>query len=135
MAQPNATVSPPRALIFVADDGGGVGVEPLGEGEFIGDSVEGTTGDDAGLLTGDCDLGGDRGDIGECMGSEGTGVARESCGGVGGVSADGGAAGGGAEVASVSISTFIPWLQCPIVPQMKYLFPREERGTAVLPPV
>ena len=69
------------------------------------------------------------------MGGEGTGVVGEAGGGVGGVAADRGVASGGAEVASVSISTFIPWLQCPIVPQMKYLFPGEERGTAVLPPV
>ena len=36
-------------------------------------------------------------------------------------------------LARVSISTFIPWLQCPIVPQMKYLFPSEVRGMVVAP--
>ena len=42
---------------------------------------------------------------------------------------------GGVVVASVSISTFIPWLQCPNVPHMKYLLPGEERGMMVLPPL
>lgn len=36
-------------------------------------------------------------------------------------------------LARVSISTFIPWLQCPIVPQMKYLFPGKVRGMVVAP--
>ena len=36
-------------------------------------------------------------------------------------------------LARVSISTFIPWLQCPIFPQMKYLFPGEVRGMFVVP--
>ena len=40
---------------------------------------------------------------------------------------------GDAAVARVFTSTFIPWLQCPIVPQMKYLFPGEVRGMVVAP--
>lgn len=37
------------------------------------------------------------------------------------------------ELERVSISTFIPWVQCPIAPQMKYLFPGELRGMVVAP--
>ncbi|CAL5406363.1 unnamed protein product [Camellia sinensis] len=135
----------------MTDDEGGDGVEPLGEGEFIGDSVEGTTGDDVGLLTGDLrSIGGDivGADNGECMACGGlAGVAvgggviletGEFRGGFVGVAVGGGVAGevgGGAEVASVSISSFIPWAQCPGVPQMKYLFPGEGRAMTVLVPV
>lgn len=39
-----------------------------------------------------------------------------------------------ADPARVSISTFIPWLQCPSVPQMKYFLPGEESGMVVVPP-
>lgn len=46
-----------------------------------------------------------------------------------------GDAGGGADVARVSIWTFIPWLQCPLVPQMKYFLPCEESGMLVVPPL
>lgn len=42
---------------------------------------------------------------------------------------------GGADVARVFIWTFIPWLQCPTVPQMKYLLPGEESGMVVVPPL
>ena len=42
---------------------------------------------------------------------------------------------GGADVARVFIWTFIPWLQCPVVPQMKYLLPGEESGMVVVPPL
>ncbi|CAI9756026.1 unnamed protein product [Fraxinus pennsylvanica] len=44
-------------------------------------------------------------------------------GGAKGVAGGGtkGVAGGGAEVATVSISNFMPWSQCLAVPQMKYL--------------
>lgn len=56
--------------------------------------------------------------------------------GGGGVVLAGGEAGGvgGLEAASISISTFIPRLQCPVVPQMKYRFPEETRGMVVAPP-
>lgn len=58
----------------------------------------------------------------------------------GAVDADGGEEGegdadGGVDVANASISICIPWLQCPSVPQMKYRFPGEVRGTTVLPSV
>jgi hypothetical protein len=51
------------------------------------------------------------------------------------IEGDGDAAGEAGEiwVASVSISTFIPWLQCPIVPQMKYLLPCDLRVMVVAP--
>ncbi|CAL5336565.1 unnamed protein product [Camellia sinensis] len=62
---------------------------------------------------------------------EESGGNGEAIDGVGGVAIDGGLA----WEASVSTSTFIPWLQCPIDPQMKYLFPGEVRGTTVLPPL
>lgn len=46
---------------------------------------------------------------------------------------EGEGAGGEEVLARVSISTFIPWTQCPGVPQMKYLFPEASRGITVLP--
>lgn len=46
-----------------------------------------------------------------------------------------GEAGGGVEVARVSISSFIPPLQCPGVAQVKYLLPGDERVMAVVPPL
>lgn len=42
-------------------------------------------------------------------------------------------AGNGADAASVTISTFIPKLQCPPAPQMKYRLPGEVREMGVAP--
>ena len=103
-------------LFLLADEEGGGGERPLGEGEVPGDSVEGTSGDDG-------VPGADSGDFageGEVFGA----------GDDGGVEGD---VAGDVAVAKVSISICIPWLQCPSVPQMKYLFPGEERGMTVLP--
>ena len=94
---------------MLADEGGGDGERPLGEGEVPGDSVDGSSGDDG--MPG-ADSGDDAGD-GEDFGA--------------------GDVAGGVDVAKVSISICIPWLQCPSVPQMKYRFPGEERGMTVLP--
>lgn len=133
---------------FVADDGWGGGDKPLEVGEVAGDSAEGTSGEGGPLLgeldgdTGDF-VGADFGDsAGEGVeisgdGEAGSGVkGGDACGaGVTGVAA-GGVAGdgaGGEDVASVFISNFIPWLQCPIIPQMKYLLPGEESLMTVLP--
>lgn len=58
------------------------------------------------------------------------GVAKELAGEL----AEGDAVFGEVDPARVSISTFIPWLQCPSVPQMKYFLPGEESGMVVVPP-
>lgn len=128
---------------FVADEGGSCGEEPLG-----GRDVEGTSEEGRGLLKGESDedvgdnVGADFGDssgegaeisgAGEVLGvtGEAGGVAGLSGVAVGDVAGD---SDGGEDVARVVIPTFIPWLQCPIVPQMKYLLPGEERGMTVLP--
>lgn len=62
-----------------------------------------------------------------------TGEAGDEVGGVTGeagdeVGGDDGEADGGEDDARVSSSIFIPWLQCPAIPQMKHLFPGDERG-------
>lgn len=112
--------------------------ECWGRGELgARNSVEGITGDDVGVSI--------------CVSNNGLGESGDSAGGevvvslgaaegmieIMGESAIGGDATGGETgeiwVASVSISTFIPWLQCPIVPQMKYLFPCDVRGMFVAP--
>jgi hypothetical protein len=78
---------------------------------------------------------------GACVGDEkaelsGAGVgARSGVTEEAGGSAEGDDAGGAAADARVSIWTFIPWLQCPIVPQMKFLVPGEESGMVVVPPL
>ena len=61
-----------------------------------------------------------------------TGEAGDEVGGVTGeagdeVGGDDGEADGGEDDARVSSSIFIPWLQCPAIPQMKHLFPGDER--------
>lgn len=140
---------------FVADEEPGgeavVEVEEPGGEAVAGDSVKGTLAS-GGLLEGELD--GDVGDIlgaffGDCAGEGeetgvgvegdalGGGVVGEEGGGVEGVAGGGaeGVADGGEDVASVSTSSFIPWLQCPAVPQMKYLLPVEERVMTVLPPL
>lgn len=104
-------------LLLLADEGDGGGERPLGEGEVPGDSVEGTSGDDG--LPG--------ADFGDFAGEgEVSGAGEADGGGEGDVA-------GGVDVARVSISICIPWLQCPGVPQMKYRFPGEERDMTVLP--
>jgi hypothetical protein len=107
------------------------------------DSVEGIIDGDAGPSKGESD--GDGGSIvgldsGACVGEEaeilsGAGVGTRGVTKEAGGSAEGDDAGGAADDARVSISTFIPWLQCPIVPQMKYLLPGEESGMVVAPPL
>lgn len=62
-----------------------------------------------------------------------TGEAGDEVGGVTGeagdeVGGDDGEADGGEDDARVSSSIFIPWLQCPAIPQMKHLFPGDDRG-------
>lgn len=110
---------------FVADE------EP-GGGAVAGDSVEGTFG--KGRLPSGVGIvasGDSAGDGEETSGDE-TGESDR------GEGADGGIAGeeaGGEEVASVSISTFIPLLQCPGAAQMKYLFPGDDKVMTVLPSV
>lgn len=55
-------------------------------------------------------------------------------GGVEGEAAGGEGEGEGErEVARISIWSFIPWPQCPGVPQMKYLFPGDDRMMEVVP--
>lgn len=105
MAKPNPTVDPIRVLASVAADEEDGLAERLREGESEGDLVGETTWDGAGLW-------------GDSIPVSGVGALV-----------------GDVEAASVSISTFIPWLQCPNVPQMKYLLPGEERGMMVLPPL
>jgi len=124
MTSPTTAVNPVRIWTLLADEGGG-GEESVAGGELAGESVEGTSRDDLGLPTGTLDDGGNAGAGCEVV------SGGEAVGGV----ADGGEDDGGEEAARVSISTFIPWLQCPLVPQMKYLLPAEARGMTVLPPV
>ena len=107
-------------LPWWADEEGGFAADPMGG--VWGDSVEG-------IIEGAAD-----GDGGSFVGEEewlpgaGVGVTDEAGGWTEGD------AGGGDDVARVSIWTFIPWLQCPAVPQMKYLLPCEESGMVVVPP-
>jgi len=109
MAKPNPTADPNSVLASVAADEEDGLAERLREGASEGDA--------AGLLTGN--LCGDEEDsVGADTGGEGASAVA-----------------GGVVAASVSISTFIPWLQCPNVPHMKYLLPGEERGVMVLPPL
>lgn len=125
---------------LVADEGDSCGEEPLGGKDVEGISEEGAWG----LLKGESDEDvGDNvgGDSGNCAGEGGPisgageelGISVEAGGeaGLSGVAA--GDVAGDTDVARVVISTFIPWLQCPGVPQMKYLLPGEERGMTVLP--
>lgn len=72
----------------------------------------------------------------EAGGNSGNPIGDEEVRGVSaaGVGIFGGGTGGAAEAARVTISTFIPRLQCPILPQMKYRLPGEMRGTGVVPP-
>jgi len=44
-----------------------------------------------------------------------------------------GAVGATVAVGTTFTSSFIPWLQCPGIPQMKYLFPGVVRGTKEFP--
>lgn len=107
------------------------------------DSVEGIIEDGSVLPKGESDIGDGVSSCGEVDTGAGAGAGEEvelSGAGVGTRVTEeaGGLAGDaviGADAARVSISTFIPWLQCPIVPQMKYLLPGEESGIAVVPPV
>lgn len=132
---------PPLLLSDEAADGSGE--DPVLEME-VGDSVEGMTiafGVGLKASSGDCAGGGAAAEVSGAR-DEAKGVSEEGGRVVEGDScgarfAAGEAVGGGAEVVArlVSTSSFIPWLQCPIVPQMKYLFPGEERGIVVLPPL
>lgn len=104
------------AVLATAEEGLGCTEDPAGE--FAGDSMEGIkSGDDAGESS-----------------KPGTGETGETWGA--GVEAAGaGDPAGEAEDASTSTSIFIPCEQWPIAPQMKYLLPGAESGTAVLPPL
>lgn len=134
--KPNPTVEPAMTPILLADDGrDGVGTEAP-EGGNAGAS---TVGDD-GLLTGEI-LGASFGDGAEDLGDgdeAGDLVGELITAVVEGVDAGGrtggAAAGGGEAVAIVLTSSFIPEAQCPPVPQMKYLLPREDRAMTVIPP-
>lgn len=117
-----------RKPFLLADEGDGVCETPLGDiGEVPGDSVERPPGDNGLPAAGAGDS--------SCEGEEEVG-AGELADGVAG-ELDFGAGeeedGGVGDVAKVSISTCIPWLQCPNVPQMKYRFPGAVRGMIVLP--
>lgn len=135
---------------LAAEDGWGGCERPLGGGEVEGESAVGTSGEGGGLPKGELDgdagdtVGADFGDssgegedvsgAGEAGGGVleeacGVGAAREDCGGFEGD------AGAGEVDARASISTFIPTVQCPGAPQMKYLLPGEESGMTVLPSV
>lgn len=121
----------------------GSGEDPVREME-VGDSVEGMSiavGVGLKASSGDC---AGEGEAAEVSGAreEAKGLSEEGGRVVEGDSCGarftaGEAVGGGAELVArlVSTSSFIPWLQCPFVPQMKYLFPAEERGIVVLPPL
>jgi hypothetical protein len=89
------------------------------------DSVEGIT-ENSGACVGD-----EKAELSGAGVGPRSGVTEEEAGG----SAEGDDAGGAAADARVSIWTFIPWLQCPIVPQMKFLVPGEESGMVVVPPL
>lgn len=116
MAKQNPTADPNSVLASVAAD------EEDGLAEWLREGA--SEGDAAGLLTGNlC------GDEEDSVGAD-TGERSPVTGGEGAS-----AVAGGVVAASVSISTFIPWLQCPNVPHMKYLLPGEERGMMVLPPL
>lgn len=137
---PNPRVRPPLLSDEAAD---GSEEAPVREME-VGDSVAGmVTAVGVGLKASSGECAGE-GEAAEVSGAreeakgvseEGDGVAEgDPCGAR---FTAGEAVGGGAEVVAglVPTSSFIPWLQCPIVPQMKYLFPAEERGIVVLPPL
>lgn len=146
--KPNPIVEPAMTPILLADDGGdGVGTEaPEGgnagasivgddgllTGDFVGDVVGDLAGEILGASFGDGgeDLG-DGDEAGDLVGELTTGVVEgvDAGGGTGGAAADGGEA-----VAIVLTSSFIPEAQCPPVPHMKYLLPREDRVMTVIPP-
>ncbi|KAF5746040.1 hypothetical protein HS088_TW06G00205 [Tripterygium wilfordii] len=114
-------------LSLAPDEGGGG--ETGEEGEVAGVTVTGTSGRDVEVSGAGERFGAT--EVGEVSG------AGEAVG-VTGVAADGGFAGEagdgvGVAVARVSISTFIPELQWPGVPQMKYLLPGDDRAMTVLP--
>lgn len=105
-----------------SEDGETVGGEL--EGAFDDAALEGSEGVGASVGEEEMERGGEA--VGASVGGEETGRGGEAAGAVGGVAV---------VAATTSISTFIPWLQCPGIPQMKYLFPGEESATTVLPPV
>jgi hypothetical protein len=142
----------PKLILFAEDGGDDVGVLLSGESEVVGVLASGEIpGEDSGSFAGVEASGGGVAVLGGGVEASGGGVTvlgggvEASGGGVvvlgGGVEASGGgvavlgggveAFGGGGEAAGVaagvpevvSISTFIPVLQCPAVPQIKYLFP------------
>lgn len=138
--------NPAKELILLAEEGvlvegetasgnGGIAGDDSGVVEIAGD-IEG---DDAtGALLGAVVLDGGGDETGEVTG-EGVddgvpGAAAGPCGGDGG---GGTAAGAGADAPGVVvvITIFIPLSQCPCDPQMKYLFPEEERVMTVIPPL
>jgi hypothetical protein len=138
------TRKPP--LLWADDEEGDSAEDPLEEVWWDSDwSVEGVKeGDDEGPSKDESD--GDGGsnvgvDSGVCVGEEawlssgaGVGTSKGVTDEAGGwIEGDG--VGGADDVARVFISTFIPWLQCPTVPQMKYLLPGEESGMVVVPPL
>lgn len=85
-----------------------------------------------------CWISGVGGLLGETVGTHvGTSGGAEKLGGDDGPTMGGQDSGsvGGKAGAKVLISTFIPWLQWPLVAQMKYRFPAELRCVDVLPPV
>lgn len=97
------------------DEGDIVGVDFGGGGVSKG-------GEEVGAVTGEAgdEIGGVTGEAGDEVGGV-TGEAGDEVGG------DDGEADGGEDDARVSSSIFIPWLQCPAIPQMKHLFPGDER--------
>lgn len=129
----------------LSDEEDGCAEDPVREME-VGASVEGmSVGFDAGLMGNSDGKAGDKvgADSGDCTGealeaSGANGVSTEEGAGIEGDSCGAGLRGeavGAVEGARVSTSSFIPWLQCPVVPQMKYLLPGEDRGMVVLPPL
>lgn len=125
---PNPTASPTQKLSLFVDDADGWTVVSGGGGELTeGDSVERTVGVDVGLPEGDGDKSETSGvETGELAGL--SGLIEEAGDGVGEEAGD-----DVEDAASVTTSSFIPWAQCPGVPQMKYLLPGEERVKVVAP--
>lgn len=106
-------------------------VEGADAGGVVGFDGGGVVGVDGGGLVG-VDGGGVVGVDGDGLfGIDGGGVVGVAVGGVAGL-----VGGGGEALGRVLISSFIPpTLQCPPVPQMKYLLPTEARVITVMPPV